>query len=109
MDRIISRNDEPVYFGSKPKYKVSIDAGELSMDDFDFEVRFQRGPNSTTTRKDTMAVDEGGDYYVTMDTTQLGVGWVRAIIVVDIPDTDYEDGIRPEIVVIERFEQILPL
>ena len=44
-----------------------------------------------------------------MDTTQLGVGEVRAIIVADIPDTDYEGGIRPEIIVIEDFERIYPL
>ena len=107
-DRIINRNDEPIYFGSKPKYQVDIDAG-VSLDDFDFEVRFQRGPNYTVTPKEQMITDGEGNYYVVMDTTKLGVGPVRAIFIADVPDNDYEDGVRPEIIVIENFERILPL
>ena len=101
--------DERIYFGAKPKYQVTLEAGEISMDDIDFEVRFQRGPNFTVTEKNMMMTDGEGNYFVVMDTTQLGVGEVRAIIVADIPDTDYEGGIRPEIIVIEDFERIYPL
>lgn len=105
----ISRGDGPIYFGATPKYQVRLTTGELSMDDYDFEVRFQRGPNFTVTQKDMMMTDGEGNWFVAMDTTKLGVGKVRAIIVADIPDTDYESGTRTEIVVIEDFETILPL
>jgi len=101
-------NDEPIYYGATPKFHLDIDAGELDMDDFNFEVRLQRGPNSLTIPKSEM-IEDNGDYYITVDTTALGVGWVKAAVIADIPDTDYQGGTRTEIVVKERFINILPL
>lgn len=97
-----------MYFGQTPKYLLEIEAGGLDMEDFDFLVRLQRGSNSVIIPKSQMIVDNE-DWYLTFDTKALGVGTVRAIVIADIPDTDYQGGVRTEITVIEHFAEILAL
>lgn len=99
---------EPLYFGQTPKYNIEITAGDLDMLDYDFTVRLQRGPNSVIIPKSQMIVDNE-DWYLTFDTKALGVGTVRAIVIAEIPDTDYQGGVRTEICVIEHFAEILAL
>lgn len=99
---------EPLYFGQTPKYSLEITAGTLEMADYDFSVRLQRGPNSLVIPKSKM-IEDNGDYYFTFDTTQLGVGTVRAIVYAEIPDTDFDGGLRTEITVVEHFAEILAL
>lgn len=101
--------DEPIYLGATPKYLLNIDAGTLGMDEYDFQVRLQRGPNSVTIEKNEMIVDGEGHHFICVDTTALGVGPVRASVIADIPDADYPTGVRTEICVIENFANILPL
>jgi len=97
------------YFGSTPKYLFELTVDDLSMADFDFQVRLQRGPNAVVIEKDEMIVDGEGNYFITFDTKALGIGPVRAIIIASIPDTDYPDGVRTEVDVIENFTEILEL
>ena len=98
----------PLYFGQTPKYHLEITAGDLDMLDYDFTVRLQRGPNAVVIPKSRMIVDND-DYYIAFDTKDLGVGTVRAIVIAEIPDTDYPSGTRTEIAVIEHFAEILAL
>ena len=99
---------EPIYFGETPKYLLEIEAGGLDMEDYDFSVRLQRGSNSIVIPKSQMIVDND-EWYLTFDTKALGVGTVRAIVIAEIPDTDYQGGVRTEITVIEHFAEILAL
>lgn len=99
---------EPIYFGETPKYLLEIEASGLDMEDYDFSVRLQRGSNSIVIPKSQMIVDND-DWYLTFDTKALGVGTVRAIVIAEIPDTDYQGGTRTEITVIEHFAEILAL
>lgn len=96
------------YFGATPKYHLEIEAGTLTMADYDFNVRLQRGPNAYEVNKNEMIEDQG-DYYFILDTTRLGVGPVKVIVTADIPDNDVDGGIRTEIVVINNSIEILPL
>ena len=96
------------YFGATPKYHLSIEAGVLDMVDYDFKVRLQRGPNAYEVSKREMIVDND-DYYFIADTKRLGVGNVRLVVVAEIPDTDVDGGLRTEIVVIDKFMEVLPL
>ena len=97
-----------MYFGQTPKYHLEITAGDLEMQDYDFTVRLQRGSNSIVIPK-SMMIQDNGDWYLTFDTKELGVGTVRAIVIAEIPDTDYPSGVRTEIDVIEHFAEILAL
>lgn len=99
---------EPLYFGQTPKYLLEITAGDLDMQDYDFTVRLQRGTNAIVIPKSQMIVDNGA-FYIAFDTKELGVGTVRAIVIAEIPDTDYPSGVRTEIDVIEHFTEILAL
>lgn len=97
-----------MYFGETPKYLLEIEADGLDMADFDFSVRLQRGSNAVTIPKSQMIVDNG-DYYIAFDTKVLGVGTVRAIVIAEIPDTDFPSGTRTSIFIIEHFTEILAL
>ena len=96
------------YFGATPKYHLEIEAGTLTMADYDFSVRIQRGNNAYVLNKSELIEDQG-EYYFIADTTRLGCGTANLIVTADIPDTDVDGGIRTEIVVLERFLEILPL
>ena len=99
---------EPIYYGETPKYLLEIEASGLDMEDYDFSVRLQRGSNSIVIPKSQMIVDNG-DYYIAFDTRALGVGTVRAIVIAEIPDTDFPSGTRTSIFIIEHFTEILAL
>lgn len=96
------------YFGATPKYHLTIEAGALAMADYDFRVRLQRGPNAYEVAKNEMIVDND-DYYFIVDTTRLGLGGVRLVVVAEIPDTDVDGGVRTEIYVDDRFLEICAL
>ena len=108
MANTIYGNRDPLYFGQTPKYHLDITAGDFEMYDYDFTVRLQRGPNSIVIPKSQMIVDNE-DYYIGFDTKRLGVGTVRAIVIAEIPDTDFQGGKRTEITVIEDFAEIYAL
>ena len=108
MSTITLPNKEPLYFGQTPKYHLEITAGNLDMADYDFAVRLQRGNNSVVIPKSKMVVNDG-EFFFGFDTTELGVGVVQIAIIANIPDNDFDGGIRTEITVDEQFANILPL
>ena len=93
------------YFGTTPKYVLEIDSG-VPMADIDFEVRLVCGDNSLTVRKSEMPVDRDGKFYLCFDTRRLGVGWVKAIVTATIPDSDFSDGRRREVYVVNNLLDI---
>ena len=93
------------YYGTTPKYKLEIDAG-IPMSDFDFSVKLECGDQHITVPKSEMPVGRSGEYYLCFDTTDLGVGKVKAIITAEIPDTDFSSNIRTEVFVINNLLDI---
>lgn len=94
--------DGETYYGSTPKFKLDIDAG-LPMSEFNFYVDLVGGSGRMTIQKDKMPKDSNGDYYLCFDTTDLGVGPVKAVVTAEVPDTAFPpENIRKEIYVINR-------
>lgn len=90
-----------VFYGSTPKYKLDIQA-DLPMSDFDFDLKLTCGEKSLIVRKNDLLLTKDGDYLLCLDTKLLGAGVVRGVVTAYIPDSDFPDGIRREIGIIDK-------
>ena len=93
------------YYGTTPKYVLEIDAG-IPMSRFDFEVRLVCGEKSLVIKKSEMPIDRDGKYYLCFDTRRLGVGRVKAVVTALIDDTDFDEGVRREVYVVNNLLDI---
>lgn len=95
----ISVMNNTIGLGTKPKLNINIEPiGEVTMDDYDFEVDIYCSLKrvQTTKKEDAIRVDEN-NYIVLVDSNLLGHGDVKAKVTAYIPDDDFDDGIRPEV------------
>ena len=69
------------------------------MDDYDFEVHIFCSPKRVLViqKNDAIRIDEN-DYVVIVDSEAIGTGEVKCVIVAQIPDEDFDDGLRKEVV-----------
>lgn len=75
----------------------------LTLGDVDFTVQVvnfsQKDKSMTATKEQCIAVDdERREYAVLVDTKLLGIGVLRLVLTVQIPDTDYPSGLRRQVV-----------
>lgn len=86
------------YVGTKLKYLIDISSEGFSMDEDDFEIIVSRGSTrEKVITKDELIVDEQGNYYLTLDTEELGAGLYMLSVKAYVPDNDFDDGIRTEV------------
>jgi len=83
--------------GTKLKYALTIRADGFDMDEDDFMVEIKRGANSIVLKKEDIERDSEGQYYVCFDTTELGSGSICAVVTAYVPDADFPDGVRTEV------------
>lgn len=94
--------DGAVCLGSQIKVEFTATlADDLHLEDVNFNLYIYNGNNPTDSvqfaKSDCLQVD--ADHYVArVDTQELGVGIYGARLVVSIPDTDYPNGTRIEII-----------
>ena len=93
------------YYGTTPKYVLEIDSG-VPMADIDFDVRLLCGDRSLSVSKSEMPVDRDGKFYLCFDTRRLGIGRVKAVVTATIPDSDFPDGLRREVYVVNNLLEI---
>lgn len=89
---------EQVFVGTKLKFAITISSPGFDINEDDFTVDIRRGSKSIHFEKDDLVVDENDKYYVCFDTAELGSGLIEAIITAFVPDDDFDDGIRTEVV-----------
>lgn len=89
---------EQVFVGTKLKFAITISSPGFDINEDDFTVDIRRGSKSIHFEKDDLVVDEHDQYYVCFDTAELGSGLIEAIITAFVPDDDFDDGIRTEVV-----------
>lgn len=75
----------------------------LVLGDVDFTVQVvnfsQKDKSLTVAKEQCIAIDEElREYAVLVDTTLLGIGMLRMVLTVQIPDTDYPSGLRRQVV-----------
>lgn len=86
--------------GSDIKINVHIEPiMGLSMQDFDFFVEFFCHANKVVKTEKSQCIREDADNYrITFNARDVGVGVVKYRITAFIPDGDFDDGVRTEVV-----------
>lgn len=99
----------PSSIGSKKKINVFAELGNgLHLSDVNFRVRIFTQTRHADYQKDELIKVDDDNYLCKVDTTKLGAGeyWVK--LYVDMPDADFEDGIRPEVLTFPSGLKMMP-
>ena len=98
----INNNKMTPFLGTELKINVSIEPiGELTMDDYEFVVDMYCSPKkiATTHKVDAIRIDSD-NYVVIVDTEVVGAGELKCKVTAQIPDGDFPDALRTEVVAI---------
>lgn len=91
-----------VWQGTELKLNINIEPiDELSMDQYNWEIIVYCNPKiyQKIDKSDAIKVDTN-NYVVCVDTTNLGTGNLKCKVIAYIPDGDFKDNLRTEVVVI---------
>lgn len=91
----------PPAVGTKLKLNVTAtfnDNRDLTLKNVDFDIVVYTGHNSRTYTKDELIPEDDNNYIVLVDTDEVGAGEYHMKLVARIPDADFADGIRTEVV-----------
>lgn len=95
-------NNTPITIpiGSKFKLQILIDdlPEPLTMEDIDFICMIGNMANSVTLRKRDLINPKPGVYVAPLDSANIGRGELWMAVSANIPDADYKDGSRTEII-----------
>lgn len=102
------KNHNTVYLGTELKLKVNIEPMDgYHMDAYDFEVEAFCNDKSvaTASKKDGVLTNlvrhDEDNYLALIDTSIIGVGKLKCRVVAYLKDTDFSDGLRTEVVVMD--------
>lgn len=89
--------------GTQLKLNINIEAiNGVHMKDLDFSCKFYVDiEKAITINKDQMLYKDDDNYLAILDTTNVGIGRIRARITAQIPDTDFKNKLRTEIIDID--------
>lgn len=87
------------YLGDDKKFAITINSQGFNMNTDPWKVTIVNGKNKIICDRNQNTVkDEHDQWYLLVDTMQLGVGTPKAIIEIDVPDTDFiDDHYRHEV------------
>lgn len=97
------------FIGTELKLNIHIDPlGELTMDDYDFTVEVYCTVKKALVinKADAIRIDEN-NYIVLVDSAIIGAGDVKCKVTAHIPDFDFPDTIRTEIVGIDTGIEVI--
>jgi hypothetical protein len=96
------KNESP-FIGTELKLNIHIEPiGDTTMDDYDFEVEVFCSPKKSiiTPKADLIRVDSD-NYIVLVDTNVVGAGDLKCKVTAQIPDGDFPDQLRTEVVIVD--------
>ena len=88
---------ERAFVGTELKFLVEIEAGGFSMVDDDFTVTIKRGSKQHVFQKADLVKDNEDKFYVCFDSAEFGTGTIQAVVTAYVPDSDFPDGLRTEV------------
>lgn len=99
MDNCNCCNNESEYTwkGTGLKYAVSMTGEGFDMDTDDWVITVTRGASSQEFTRDNAVQDEGGQWYICINTDDFVPGPLYITFEARVPDEDFERGYRPEI------------
>lgn len=89
--------NDRVFVGTELKFKVEIQAAGFSMERDNFTVTIRRRSHELLFKKEDLVTDGEGGYYVCFDTAEFGPGLINAVVTAYVPDSDFPDGLRTEV------------
>lgn len=93
---------QKIFLGTELKLNINIEPiNGVSMDEYDFEVELICGAFKTQRKiiKKSEAIRVDADnYIICFDTTEIGIGILKCKVTAYIPDGDFKDGKRTEII-----------
>lgn len=98
-----------VFLGTELKLNINIaDVGTVTMDNYDFTVTAYCSSNKTVVipKADAIRIDSS-NYVLRLDTMAIGAGRLRCRVVAELPDGDFPDQLRTEVVVVDTGIEIL--
>lgn len=97
MAEMVNRQNG-IFVGSDLKFALTIDTPGFSMDDDDFEVTILGRSRNKTIKKEEMLLTGDSKWIFTYNTAEIGSGehWMK--VTAYVPDTDFDDGLRTEVV-----------
>lgn len=98
----VSDNKQHLFLGTELKLNININPiGDITMDDYEFIVEAYCFPKKVLTihKEEAIRVDEN-NYIIRVDTLRVGPGNLKCKVTAYIPDGDFDDGLRTEVVVI---------
>lgn len=98
----IMKNESP-FIGTELKLNIHIEPiGDTTMDDYDFEVEVFCSPKKPIIipKENTIRVDSD-NYVVLVDTNVVGAGDLKCKVTAQVPDSDFADMLRTEVVCID--------
>lgn len=92
-----------IFLGTELKLNIHIEPiGDITMDDYDFEVEVYCSPKRPIIISKANAIRRDSDSYdILVDTNVVGTGDLKCKITAHIPDADFDDDFRTEIVAID--------
>ena len=88
------------YVGGGLKWAVNMTCEGFDMNTDDWKIIVTRGTNTVEYTRDTAVCDDSGQtpqWYICLDTTELGSGKAIITFVAYVPDADFPGGIRTEV------------
>lgn len=98
----IMKNESP-FIGTELKLNIHIEPiGETTMDDYDFEVEVYCSPKKPIIipKANSIRIDSD-NYVVLVDTNVVGAGDLKCKVTAQVPDGDFPDLLRTEVVCID--------
>lgn len=98
-----------VFLGTELKLNVNIEPiGTVTMDDYNFEVEVYCSPKKTiiVQKSEAIRLDES-NYIILVDTNVVGAGDLKCKVTAQVPDGDFSDMYRTEVVAIDTGIKII--
>lgn len=88
---------EKYYVGTELKFALTITSEGFDMDTDSWVAKVQCGKKIVTCSREDGAVVDDNQWYILVDSAVLGVGSYYLIVEIDVPDDDFDDGYRHEV------------
>lgn len=98
-----TKTKDSVFLGTELKLNVHIEPmGDLTMDDYNFEVEVYCSPVRPIhiLKEDAVRIDSD-NYVVLVDTNVLGAGDLKCKVTAYVPDEDFDDHLRTEVLCVD--------
>lgn len=94
---------ERYYVGTELKFALTIESEGFSMDDDQWIAKVICGKNEVKCCKlNNSKRGDDGQWYILVDTSKLGSGQCYLVVEIDVPDFDFPDEYRHEVLKQER-------